>query len=70
MTFQPGKKTIVIHILSNILRSKDNQTMKFGQLVEFNIRNFFFGKPYTNCSREIIPRHFSKKSKLNLSLDQ
>ena len=28
MTSQPGKQTIAIHILPNISRSKDNQTMK------------------------------------------
>ena len=28
MTSQPGKQTIAIHILPNMLRSKDNQTMK------------------------------------------
>ena len=27
MTSQPGKQTITIHILTNILRSKGNQTM-------------------------------------------
>ena len=31
MTLQPGKQTIVIHILPNISKRKDNQTMKFGQ---------------------------------------
>ena len=35
MTWQPGKQTIVIHILPNISRSKSNQTMKFGQLIIF-----------------------------------
>ena len=29
-----GKQIIVIHILPNFSRSKGNQTMKFGQLVE------------------------------------
>ena len=33
MTFKTWL-TITIHILSNILRSKGNQTMKFGQLIE------------------------------------
>ena len=28
--------------MPNILRSKSNQTMKFGQLIEYNIRNFFW----------------------------
>ena len=30
---------IAIHILPNILQSKGNQIMKFGQLVEYNKRN-------------------------------
>ena len=30
MTPQPGKQTFVIHILSNISKSKGNQTMEFG----------------------------------------
>ena len=33
MTSQPGWHRIVIHILPDISRSKDNQTMKFGQLI-------------------------------------
>ena len=39
MTSQPGKQTIAIHILTNISRSKGNQTMKLGQLIEYNKRN-------------------------------
>ena len=39
--------TIAINILLNISRSKDNQTMKFGQLIEY-IRNIFLEKSYTN----------------------
>ena len=34
------------------LRSKDNQTMKVGQLIEFNMRNIFLEKSYTKCCRE------------------
>ena len=33
------KEVIAIHILPNISNSKSNQTMKFGQLIEFNLRN-------------------------------
>ena len=33
MTSQPGQQTIAI-ILSNISRSKGNQTTKFGQVIE------------------------------------
>ena len=42
MTSQPGEQTIAIHILPNISRSKGNQTMKLGQLGEYNNRNIFF----------------------------
>ena len=70
MTSQPGKQTIAIHILSNIARSKGNQATKFGQLIEYNMRNIFLEKSYTKCNGETIPRFFSKKSKLNVSLDQ
>ena len=34
MLSQAGKQTVTIYILSNISRSKDNHTMKFGQLIE------------------------------------
>ena len=44
MTSQPGLQTIAIHILSNILQSKSNQTMKFGQLIEYNTGNNFLQK--------------------------
>ena len=41
MTSQPGLQTVAIHILPNISQSKANQTMKFGQLIEYNKRNTF-----------------------------
>ena len=41
MTSQPGFQTNAIHILPNISQSKGNQAMKFGQLIEYNKRNFF-----------------------------
>ena len=34
MTPQPGKQTVVIHILRNILMGKNNQTMNFGQTMK------------------------------------
>ena len=70
MTSQPGKQTIAKHILPNISRSKGNQTMKFGELVEYNMRNIFLEKSYTKCDGENIPRLFLKKSKLSISLHQ
>ena len=36
MTSQTGQQIITIHILSNISRIKSNQTMKFGNLIEYN----------------------------------
>ena len=39
MTLKPGKQIIAVHILPNISRTKDNETMKFGQLIEYNMRN-------------------------------
>ena len=56
-------------ILPDILRSKGNQTMKFHQLTEYDMRNIFLVKSYTKYSGETIPRPFSKKSKLSISLD-
>ena len=44
MTSQPGLQTIAIHMLPNISQSKDNRTMKFGQLVEYNKINMFLQK--------------------------
>ena len=41
MTSQLGKQTIAVHILPNISRSKSNQTIKFDQLIESNMINFF-----------------------------
>ena len=67
---QPGQQTIVIHILPNISRSKGKQAMKFGQLIEYNMRNIFVKKSYTKCAGETIPRPLSKTSKLSISLDQ
>ena len=69
MTPQPGKQTIVIHILPNILRSEDNQAMKFSQLLEYKMGNIFLENSYTKYSRENSPRSFSKTSKLRISLD-
>ena len=55
----------MIHILTNISRTKGNQTMKFGQLIEYN-RNIFLEKLYQKCVRENFLRPFSKKSKLSV----
>ena len=41
MTSQPGQQTITIHTLPNNSQSKENQVMKFGQVIENNKRNIF-----------------------------
>ena len=70
MTSQLGKQKIAIQVLPNISRSKGNQTMKFGQLIEYNMTKKFLQKSYTKRGGESIPRSFSKKSKFSISLDQ
>ena len=56
MTSQPGKQTIIIRVLLNILRRKDNQEMKFGHLRQYFIRNIFTEKSYIKCGGETSPR--------------
>ena len=67
---EPGKQRIAMHILPNISRSKDNQAIKFGQLIEYNMKNIFVEKSYTKYAGETILRPLPKKSKLSISLNQ
>ena len=60
MASKPGKHPIAMHVLTNISRRKYDQTMKFGHLIEYNMRNIFLEKSYTKCGRESSPRPFSK----------
>ena len=69
MTSEPGQRIIVVYILPNISRSRDNQAMKLGQLTKYNLRDVFPEKSYTKCGGETIARPFSKKLKLSISLD-
>ena len=52
MASQPGLQTIAIHMLVNISQSKGNQTMKFGQLIEYNKRNILLQKLWRKCAKE------------------
>ena len=70
MTSHPWKETIAIHTLLKFSKSKCNEAIKIGQLIEYNIRNIFLEKSYTKCDGEAIPSPFSKTSKLSISLDQ
>ena len=67
---QPGEQTIAIHILPNISKSKGSQAMKFGQLIEYNMRNIFVKKSYIKFGGETVSGSLSRKSKLSISLDQ
>ena len=51
---QPGSQTIALHILINISRSKGNQTIKFGQLIECIMRNNFL----KNHTRNVLGKLF------------
>ena len=53
--------------MPNILRSKGNQTIKLGQLIECNI---FLEKLCPIRGEETSPRPFSEKLKFTISLDQ
>ena len=63
MFSQPG-------LLTNISKSKRNQVMKFGQLIECIMRKISLEESYTKCGGETIPRPFSEKLKVSVSLDQ
>ena len=66
----PGKQTVAIDVLPNISRRKGNETMKFGELIKYNMTNIFLEKSYTKCGGESSPRPFFEKLKLSISLDQ
>ena len=70
MTSQPWKQIIAIDTLRNISIIKGNQTMKFGQLIIYDMRNTFLKESQAKCGGETIRRPFSKKTKLSISLDQ
>ena len=70
MTSQTGQQIMTINILSNISRSKDNQTVEFSQLIEYSMKNVFLEKSWTKCGGEASQKPFYKKSKLSISLDQ
>ena len=55
-TSQADKQTITIHLAPNSSRSKRNQTMKLGQLIEDNKRNTFFQKSCIKGGRETSSR--------------
>ena len=59
-----------MHILPDMSKSKDNQTTKFGPLIEYNMKNITVEKSCTKCGGKTCPRNIFKKSKFSMSLDQ
>ena len=57
-------RVILWSMLSNISRSKGNQTMKFGQFKEYSMRYIFLQKSYIKCDEEASPSPFHKKIKI------
>ena len=64
MTSQPEKQAVTMYILVNITSSKGNETIKFGQLIEYNMSNICLKNSYQKCGEENISRPFSKKIKI------
>ena len=56
MTSWPGSQTNAMHILPNISQSKGDQTMKFGQWIEYNKRNIFLQKLCGKWGRDTSSR--------------
>ena len=74
---QKAKVNFKFHDVTTWLKNNCNihiaqycKAMKFGHLIEYNMRIFFFEKSFTKCAGETIPRHLSIKSKFSRSLDQ
>ena len=60
MTSYNGKQIITIHILPNVLRSKDNQLIEY---TKSNMRNIFIQRQKENEARRIVTDLFIKKKK-------
>ena len=64
MTSQTGQQIITTHVFSNIARSKGNKTMKFGQLIEYDVRGILRNNHAENEAGILVPDCFllSKKA--------
>ena len=58
MASPTGQQVIAIHTFSNISRSKSNQAMKPGQVIEYNMRNIFLEKSCKKHFGKASPRSF------------
>ena len=60
MRSDTGQQIVAICILLNISRSKGNHTMKFGQLIEYNMRNTFLEISYLKLVEKLVSDPFIK----------
>ena len=67
MTWQPGNQKITVHILPNISRNKGNQKLKFGESIEYNMKNIILEKSCIEYGEKTSPTLFYKKSKQHIS---
>ena len=56
---QLGKNYFNTHIIKYVKKNKGNQKMKFGQLIEYNMKNTFLETSYSKCDAETSPRPLS-----------
>ena len=69
LTWQTGQEITAIHILSNMPRCKGNQTMRFGQFIENNMKKIFQEKSHTKCGGEASQRPFFNNSILYVQVE-
>ena len=65
MTSYNGKQIIAIHILPNVLRSKDNQLIEY---TKYNMRNISIQRQAENEARRLVTDlflFFKKKNAVN-----
>ena len=60
MMWQAGKQNCNTHIVQNC--KKENQTTKFGQLIEYSKKNISLVKCYRKCDGDTIARPFCKEN--------
>ena len=60
MISQPGTTNNCNTYIAHISKSKDCQTVKFGQLIEYNVRKIFLETSYPKCGGETSPKPFSE----------
>ena len=63
MTSKTGQQIITIQIYCPISQQvKGTRQIKFGQLIEYKMRNIFLEKSYTECGGKTSPRTLKYKN--------